>query len=163
MSSYVPISSQTLGSAASSVTFSSIPTTLNGKTLRDLVLVFRPQLTSAANVEILFNSSTSGYSFCMGMGLGGGSTSSDAFGGRNALELYNAAPDTSSIVRLEVFDFAQTNRHKTSLLRNDRPTSFTQMLASRWANTSAISSITINAISASFQANSTFTLWGIEA
>jgi len=55
MSTYTPIASQTLGSAASSVTFSSIP---QGYT--DLVLVINSVAASSTNnMDMSFNSDTS--------------------------------------------------------------------------------------------------------
>lgn len=153
---YDLIASNVLSSTATSVTFSSIP-----NTYRDLVLVMRTRFTSATNVSILYNSSTSGYSFVMAMGLGGGSTSTDAFGSRNSFEFFNAAPDDTGMAVIQILDYAQTNKHKTAILRNNRPTSFTQMLINRWADTSAINSIEIQATT--FNSGSSFHLYGLVA
>mgnify|MGYP007006659575 CR=1 FL=1 len=59
--SYIALATTTLGSAASSVTFSSIPASVNGVALRDLVVVLTtPTAAGNANGTIFFNGDTGG-------------------------------------------------------------------------------------------------------
>jgi hypothetical protein len=164
MSSYIPIASQTLGSSASSVTFSSIPTTLNGKTLRDLVLVSSYTVFGIASCFIRLNSDTgSNYSSVYAVGTGSSAMSGGYGNNRLDIDSDNSTQSTDRVQTIvQFFDFAQTNKHKSVLLRKDNPTSRgTLMQASRWANTNAITSILISSDS-SYLAGSTFSLYGIE-
>jgi hypothetical protein len=170
MSSYIPIASQTLASSASSVTFSSIPTTLNGKTLRDLVLVMGLQANTGVNVFVKPNNDTNSanYSYIIMGGLNG---SSSGFSGSNSggyagllLTAYAAVNSTdqwSGI--LQIMDYAQTNKHKSTLARVDSIPQATSAIAGRWASTSAISSLVIDTgTSNTFSSGSTFSLFGLE-
>jgi len=69
---YTPLATVTLGSATSSVTFSSIPATY-----RDLILIFDGTRTGNNNVQYRFNSDTgTNYSTVIAAGNGSGTTSS---------------------------------------------------------------------------------------
>jgi len=165
MSSYIPIASQTLGSSASSVTFSSIPTTLGGKTLRDLVLV--ADYLGAGNpciMGIRFNSDTgSNYSYVRMEGTGSAANSAasttDSF---NPVDFVYASTTERAQHLYSIMDFAQTNKHKSILFRGNRAATGVNASAGRWANTAAIISITGIAIVSNFAAGSTFSLYGIE-
>jgi hypothetical protein len=164
MSSYIPIASQTLGSSAASVTFSSIPTTLNGKTLRDLVLVHS---TAGTPPRMRVNSDTgSNYSHVRMSGNGSSATS----GGYTdtSVNLFavgfsgNPGPSTDvDFVVTQIFDYATTDKHKTMLSRHSIASGAVEAFANRWANTSAITSILIYGDS-NFAAGSTFSLYGLE-
>jgi hypothetical protein len=58
-----------------------------------------------------------------------------------------------------IFDYSATDKHKAVLSRST--SSFTSMLAGRWANTSAITSIKIITTSGDINSGSTFALYGI--
>jgi hypothetical protein len=168
MSSYIPIASQTLGSSASSVTFSSIPTTLNGKTLRDLVVVVsaKPVASGDYFMQTQFNSNTSGYLVVIAEGTPGGVASVTQSG--SSLYFINNTSDFNSVAggltTLQIFDYAQTNKHKSVLARLNNPGSYPSVLmgAGRWANTAAITSMVLTLTGTSFAAGSTFSLYGIE-
>jgi hypothetical protein len=144
------------------VTFSSIPTTLNGKTLRDLVVV-----TSATSPEmyVRFNSdSGSNYNFVWMLGFDNsafsGSSSSQA-----RLALARVAWGGNTIT--QIFDFSQTNKHKSTISRANGAgvaNNAVEAIAGRWASTAAITSMTLQGLSggADFPAGSTFSLYGIE-
>jgi hypothetical protein len=60
-------------------------------------------------------------------------------------------------------DYSATNKHKSVVTRNDHP-SHTQAQANRWANTAAITSISIAVRGgSSFASGSTFSLYGVIA
>ena len=165
MSSYIPIASQTLSSSATAVNFTSIPTTLNGKTLRDLVLVcYVIQDFSIARMR--FNSSTSFNYETVTMSGSGSGTDSRTASLTSYMSLQNQPVYTSTnggITILNVFDYAQTNKHKSVLIRNDYSSQFgTQAAAGSWSSTDAISSINLFVASDTFRAGSTFSLYGIE-
>jgi hypothetical protein len=62
---------------------------------------------------------------------------------------------------LQISDYAATDKHKSVLVRSDRANQLTAMAAARWANTSAITNITIDALGSNFAAGSTFRLLGV--
>lgn len=167
MSSYILISSQTLGSNTTTVTFNSVPTTLNGKTLRDLVLVidgaggngdFYPRLR--------FNSDT-GTNYHWVSAQGNGSSASTFTGsGENGQQLSNGVFFSTSqrtMIYSQVFDFTQTNKHKSVLSRANRGNQGTEMLSGRWASTSAITSVLLYSGNGNSLATGTVvSLYGIE-
>jgi hypothetical protein len=167
MSSYIALSSQTLGSATSSITFSSIPTTANGKTLRDLIVI--AQTTADPNFErilLTFNGDT-GANYSDVSGFAQDTTVSSTTGnGNTSIRLLNGGDvsgSTRTTLILQIHDFAQTNKHKSVLYRMNRTTHFVGMGAGRWANTGAVSSLTLQAFSSrNFETGSTFSLYGIE-
>ena len=166
MSSYIPIASQTLGSSASSVTFSSIPTTLGGKTLRDLVLVASGSAVGGSTYVLMtLNGSATGYNQVEMLGTGSSALSIASSNRVNfILNAYQPTfVDTiTSQMFIQILDYAQTDKHKSLLARNDRSDDNTTALAGRWANTAAVTSIVFTGRDRNFAAGSTFSLFGLE-
>jgi hypothetical protein len=163
MSSYIPIASQTLGSSAASVTFSSIPTTLNGKTLRDLVLVFRGGWSGGGTiVQCRFNGDATSTNYFWVEMEGSPPQSPSSQASQSNLRAASFSDTTSSMVTVQIMDFAQTNKHKSALHRHDDATQNTISSAWRYASTSAITSITFIAGTGTLNTGSTFNLFGIE-
>ena len=158
---YTPLANITLGSAATTVTMSSI-----SQLYRDLVIVAKPILTIPGNsLQMRFNSdSGNNYSYVAAYGNSGG-TGSYAESSVNLIYLGFASGVTDSFVSVSsVNDYSATDNHKPVLTRANTASSGVDMLASRWASTSAISSITfINSSGSTFAAGSTFALYGIAA
>ena len=156
---YTALATVTLGSSASSVTFSSIPATY-----RDLILVANGTIgLSSDNVILRFNSdSGSNYSNVVMVGFGTSSVES-------------AASTTTSIVRAtagniqstniwNIMDYSATDKHKTVLSRSGTNSSTSvSAAAERWANTAAITSIYVAALSTTLSAGHTFSLYGVIA
>jgi hypothetical protein len=162
VSSYITIASQTLSSATATVTFSSIPTTLNGKTIRDLVLVTRPLMTSNASPRIRFNSDTGNNYFYVIMQGNGSTTFTVASQDNSFMGLSDgAASRLTQLLVMQIFDYT-TTKQKTILMRDDSATERTVTWAGRWANTASIDTISLTASAGSFDVGSTFTLYGIE-
>jgi hypothetical protein len=142
---YTLIDSTVLGSSASSVTFSSIPADY-----RDLVLVvetdtavwLRPNSDSGTNYSAVFMYGSGG-----GTGSGSGTGFTLANIGANGMA--------------QIFDYSATDKHKTILSKYNLPT-YVEARASRWADTSAITSLLLDC-SSTFASGSTFYLYGIEA
>jgi hypothetical protein len=143
---YTPLATVTLGSSASSITFSSIPATY-----RDLVLVANK--SDSTDLSLRFNGDTGSNYFRVfmidfgGAGASGSQTNTKIDIGGGNLTLVN------------IMDYSTTNKHKTVL---DRMNSAgrVQADAQRWANTSAITTVLISS-SSSFAAGATFNLYGI--
>lgn len=157
---YIALATTTLGSSASSVTFSSIPATY-----KDLMLVVSGTISGAPDsvrgVELFFNgnetSSNYSYVWAYGDSSGPGSVS-----GSNQFFAINGNPSNAIV---QIMDYSATDKHKTSLFRYSAGTQETGMLAGRFASTSAISSLVIKDASAAFSFNSgtTISLYGVAA
>ena len=161
MSTYEPIASQTLGSAAASVTFSSIP---QGYT--DLVLVVTGTITvSDTSISLRFNNDT-GNDYSSTFIYGDGSS---AVSGRNtsqtnlpALGRLGNTTIGNAIVQIQNYSNATTN--KTVLGRGGVTSSTVFATVGLWRDTSAITSIVVapEGFSGSFNSGSTFSLYGIQ-
>ena len=157
---YEAIYTTTLASSASEVLMTQIP-----QAYRDLVLVAEVSNTSSGtfNTRLTFNGdSSSSYSHVWMYGNGSSASSGSSTNSFARLDLIaaNDSSDTGMIV-CEVLDFLATDKHKPFLVRANNAARGTDGIAGRWANTSAISSISIFPNSNSFAAGSTFSLFGI--
>jgi hypothetical protein len=162
---YSLINSTTLGSAQSSVTFSSIPSTFT-----DLVLVCNiAQVASNNSLRIRYNSDTgSNYSYTQLQGNG-----STAVSGRDSNLTSGEVAETTASTSLElaviahIQDYSNTTTYKTLIGRGNRADSLVDATVSLWRSTAAITTIDL-AMGSGFPANnfatgSTFKLYGIEA
>jgi hypothetical protein len=61
----------------------------------------------------------------------------------------------------QIFDYAQTDKHKTVLVRGNTASLETSASAQRWPSTSAITSIQARAVGSNFAIGSTFSLYGV--
>lgn len=162
---YTALATVTLGGSDSEIIFSSIPATY-----RDLILVCsaRGTITTFTNVSIRFNSDTgSNYTTVAMYGTGSAAASYSETATNITLEQIARSNDTASVftpIVTQVMDYSATDKHKTVLTRNSSTVSGNVVaLASRWANTSAITSITLYPFSGSFATGSTFSLFGVIA
>jgi hypothetical protein len=158
-STYTPLANLTLGSSAASVTFSSI-----SQAYRDLILVCTGTASGNVNLGARFNSDTgSNYSFVTMYGNGSSATS--ASGTDTYMPITNAGYWTTAnpaTATLTVMDYSATDKHKTTLSRGNNSAVAVDAAASRWANTAAVTSITVIGSNANtFAAGSTFELYGI--
>ena len=162
---YIPIASQTLGAAASSVTFNSIPTTLNGQTLRDLVLVCSVRSASGEGpFRMTFNGVTSASYFNVSMNGNGSSAFSANNNNASIQDDYTDVPTTGTATYVyNIMDYAQTDKHKSVLVRGNRANANVSAIAARFANTSAITSINLLVFGSNMAAGSTFSLYGVAA
>jgi hypothetical protein len=154
---YIPLATITLGSSASSVTFSSIPATY-----RDLVLNITGTVTaSVRNIRVRANNDSTGhYSFARMFGSG---TVTNSASGSTETAVYagNLAASTIGQARLTVMDYSATDKHKTFLIRQDLTSEGTQAISARWPSTSAITTLTCSLDGDSYAAGTTFNLYGI--
>jgi hypothetical protein len=166
---YDKIEAQTLGSAASSVTFSTIPGTYT-----DLVLVIdtRSSSTSASDTKLYVNfNSDTGSNYSQTFLFGNGSTAGSS---RASNQAFIYAGDISatggssyagrSNVILQIQNYSNSTTNKTLLSRVNSPNVLVEAVVGLWRNTAAITSITLDLESTpQFIATSTFTLYGIKA
>jgi hypothetical protein len=159
---YEPISTQTLGTASASVTFSSIP-----QTYTDLILISNFKGSVAGeNLVLQYNSDTAtNYSRTY---LYGNGSSVQAGRSANANVNYLGQSDSAQFMNniTNMFNYSKTTTFKTNLSRtNDTAGLYASvgLSAGLWRSTAAISSIVIFPASGNFAINSTFTLYGIKA
>lgn len=162
---YTPIASTTLSSTQASVVFSNLNTTAAG--MRDLILVVDALLADGtANVytNYRFNADTGANYNNVIMG-GDGSTAASTSAasvtsiyGTGSIRTRNTSRFQST---LQVFDFATTDKHKSTLTRSDDAGQRTEALAGRWANTAAITSLTVFVSASNFAAGSVFSIYGV--
>ena len=167
-STYTKIASTTLGSAAASVTLSSIPSTYT-----DLVLICNPALTANQPLYMRPNSNTSTiYSTTWMLGNGSTATTSRynqaALGGAGILiDNYGGTTgfpsDFSGLAKYEIMNYSNTTTHKTILIRAGTATNWTVASINLFASTTAISSLYLYPYTGNFAAGSTFNLYGITA
>jgi len=156
---YSLINSTTLGSAQSSVTFSSIPSTFT-----DLVLVVMGGATGSDNFAIRFNSDTgTNYSTTR---LSGNGTTATTNRGSNTNYIYGNAMATTltSNFIVNINDYANTTTYKTALSRTNNAGSVVSAAVGLWRNTSAITSISIAPeFNSNLLSGTIATLYGIQA
>jgi hypothetical protein len=163
---YVALATSTLGSAAASVTFSSIPATYT-----DLVLVLQPASTTFAdNIGLNFNSDT-GSNYSSTNLSGTGSAASSGRAASPYIQVTNIIGTTGTLgdmtSTIHIMNYANTTTYKTVLSKtgqNSATYNGFEAIVSLWRNTAAINTIVIKQSgSPNFITGSTFSLYGIAA
>ena len=156
---YVPLATQTLGSAVASVTFSSIPATYT-----DLVLVYTGVIASGGEVglSLRFNGdSGANYSKTDIVGSGAAATSArDSNYTEANIGLASSTTQANSI--FHIMNYSNATTYKTALGRGNNTGGYVRAGVGLWRSTAAITSITLIAGGlVNFNIGSTFTLYGI--
>lgn len=157
---YTPLANVTLGSNASSITFSSI-----SQSYKDLIMIGQVKHDAGSSpIYGRVNSTTGIYNGILmyGDGTTGSSTYANATnfqptGGNNFM-----GASTDANFKMDFLDYSTTDKHKSMIFRGDRVDYATFASTSRFATTSAISSIYLFCNS-QFVAGSTFALYGVSA
>lgn len=155
---YVPIATQTLGTAAASVTFSSIPSTYT-----DLILVYSGSLTTTnGNGYLQFNSdTTTNYSDTVIYGNGTSALSTRA-STQSKLVCFSTGTTQENAI-LHIMNYANATTYKTVLSRANDAATLTAAYVGLWRSTAAINSVLVGTDVSTFVTGSTFTLYGIAA
>ena len=156
---YTPIFTTTLSSTASSVTFSSIPSTYT-----DLILVCNP-LSTSGDTYIQFNGDTgTNYSetnlYANTSAAGSTRTTSS-----NYIYLdWQATSTTTGATNyiIHIMNYSNTTTYKTTLGRGNQASAGVDAIVGLWRSTSAINSIKITAVG-TLQIGTTYSLYGITA
>lgn len=165
---YEPIATTTLGSAAASHTFSSIPATYT-----DLVLITNAIPTTAGGIDFYLTvngASTSGlYSKTHLAGYSATSASSTRFTGQNRISTFwQVGPENTQpfLVNYSIQNYANASIFKTVLARAGAFQASAQEVnafVGLWRNTNAITSITLTPSSGNLNTGTCLTLYGIKA
>jgi hypothetical protein len=156
-STYTPIATQTLGSAAASVTFSSIS---QGYT--DLVIVYNGISSTDDQNYFRYNNDTgSNYSrtFLFGNGTAVGSNRSS-----NETFLYGPFSLSTPVTNIaQIMNYSNSTTYKTTLIRSGGAANSTIATVGLWRSTNPITNVTITTQSGTFNTGSIFSLYGIAA
>jgi hypothetical protein len=167
-STYTPIATQTLGSAALNVTFTSI-----SGSYTDLVVVCNNLFSASGtpNLRVLFNTDTAtNYSVTVleGNGATAYSRRQSSISGIDLGYYTSLYPTSTSTVPsdaiINVMNYSNSTTYKTVIARANSSYSGTSANVGLWRSTAAITSVRIsNSSAVDFTAGSTFTLYGIAA
>lgn len=155
------LANTTLGSTASSVTFSSI-----SSSYKDLILVVQTTTAGTSSITLRFNTDTGANYNSVIMEGNGSSTSSGTNAGTTALfgtYAYNSTSTNASVHVFSIFDYTATDKHKAVLTRTNNTGLIAAAAAGRWANTAAITTVEVRSFSSSFAVGTTLTLYGVSA
>ena len=157
---YEAIATTTLGSAASSVTFSSIAADWT-----DLVLIANLLPASSARFKMQLNGDTANnYSYTVLTGNGSAASSGRESSIGNFNFYWNSIPSGWSSYIINLQNYSNATTFKTILMRGNSPAVETFAQACLWrATPAAITSIYLFASVGTFDIGSTFTLYGIKA
>jgi hypothetical protein len=152
----------TLASAQATVTFSSI-----SGAYRDLMLVANYSCTASSMTVVMRLNGDTGANYAnVSMAGNGSATNSYSSSGATSWYTVYGLSDTSALSNLQVslLDYSATDKHKSGLIRWGSTGSGTEAQAIRWANTLAVTSLSVASLSAGiFASGSTFTLYGVSA
>lgn len=162
VSAITPLANLTLGTAANTITFTSI-----SGAYRDLFLVVNYNNSSNfVRGNITFNNDSSqAYNSVYALGNGSTATSSSA-SSASSLDPTGPSDNSSGAIGYiaHFFDYAQTDKHKSVLWRVYEPGGGVIMNATRYGSTNAITSIQIvGNFSRTFPVGSTFALYGVSS
>ena len=161
MSTYTPIATQTLSSAAASVTFSSIP---QGYT--DLVLVVNGSGSVGNDVRLQFNNDTgSNYSYTTLSGTGSSAISARASNETSTPLTYYGGVSTTLGATNQIgylMNYSNSTTFKSVLARANNASSGVDANVCLWRNTNAINTIRVFLPTANFQTGTTVSIYGIQ-
>jgi hypothetical protein len=164
-STYEPIATTTLGSAAASYTFSSIPGTYT-----DLRLIMSSGITTAAQdfyFQVGNGSVDTGanYSLTILTGNGSAAASSRSSSRNQGLFSWLTVSQTlgNTMATADFMNYSNTTTYKTILSRLATAATSTEAEVNLWRSTSAINTIKIYTSGGNLLSGSTFTLYGIAA
>ena len=152
---YTQIASTTLGSAASSVTFSSIPSTYT-----DLVIVMNGTATAAADVYLNYNTDTTSSNYSNTYLSGNGST---AGSGRDPIPAIGLFYTTDTNIIANIMNYSNATTYKTCISRGNTAASLVITRVMMWRNTAAINQVVVKHSTGNFNSGATFNLYGITA
>jgi hypothetical protein len=157
---YEPISTTTLGSAAATVTFS----TISGA-YTDLILVAEYTVSGGGDHLVRFNSDTgSNYSVTVLAGTGSATGSGRSSSQTSYNPNWNSdQPSQRIIITHQIQNYSNSTTYKTLLTRLNNASSQTVASVGLWRSTSAITSIDLLRSAGNYNSGSTFTLYGIKA
>ena len=163
-STYEAIATSTLGSAQSTITFTSI-----SQSYTDLIAIFNGSNSGTTQyfLQVGNGSIDTGSNYSTAGLTGNGSSplstsySNETVGVRADLYATGGGNIKNTIFQLN--NYSNSNIFKTILIRSSLPVSETVACAGLWRSTSAINTVRLTCSGGNFETGSTFTLYGIKA
>ena len=163
---FIKIASVTVGSGgAASIDFTSIPSTYTDLCVKLSVRI--SQATSANNITLSLNSSTSTFSSKLLYGTGSAAASASQ-SNNNFIDVQGSTSTANTFTSVDLYlpNYAGSNNKSIStdaVTENNATAAYAEMWATLWSTSSAITSIGFTAPAAStFTQYSTATLYGIK-
>jgi hypothetical protein len=145
------------GSTTTTVTFSSI-----SGLYRDLMLVINGQNSADANMYLRFNGDSATNYFAVYLSGTGSSATSGTESNTGFFFNDNSRIGTeNAMFTVNILDYTATDKHKVYSAGATRAGQGVERHIGRWANTSAITSISVNVASGNLVAGTTLALYGI--
>lgn len=156
LQSTAAISSVTLQSSSSTIVFSNIPSIY-----RDIVIVVEGNVTASLTPRLRFNADEgSNYNFVSAAA----DNSNTTYRAVGATTFVNPAPDFGTPMRFnityQIIEASQSNKHKLVLSRYGLSGQSPNMVATRWAGTNPISTITFSSSANEFAAGTVISVYG---
>ena len=167
LQTYFPIATQTVGTAAAAITFSSIPSTYT-----DLVLTLTPLMTSGGNGMYIYVGNGSvdtgtNYSntILMGNGSSANSTRASNISGISIAGWYAGISASNTLQQVSIMNYANSSTYKTILSQNSDVALNAESVVGTWRSTSSINTIKLqsNGTGNLFLTGTVATLYGIKA
>jgi hypothetical protein len=156
---YIPLANVTLGTATSSLAFSSIPATY-----RDLILIgnVQAQGDSFLQYRLRVNGDTgTNYDNVRLDGNGSAPNTSGDYAASEMTFFNSSTSGVFSVMTTNFLDYSATDRRKSVMARQSGPQNTVGAQGASWRNTAAITSITIFTPSGQFTVGSSWSLYGI--
>jgi hypothetical protein len=154
---YTLVATTTLIGATDQVVFGSLP-----QTFRDLILVFDGDGDNGSGaINLRFNGDT-GNNYNRVFMIGNGSTaSSGSSSGDSSMGAIAVANGRRMNFLFQLMDYSATDKHKTSLSRDNDSGLQAGARVFRWASTSAVTSVSIFNTAGRFISGSQFSIYGV--
>lgn len=156
---WVPLATTTLSGTSSSVTFGSI------SGYKDLSIVANLDNTAQTELYVRLNGDSGGNYNTVRMQSNGSLAASAATANATGARLNgngDIMTDFTFVAHIQLLDVSSTSKHKHGVSRTNSSNGV-DACAFRWANTSAVTSVTLYPNSGSFEAGSTLSIWGRNA
>lgn len=158
---HIPLATLTLTSTDTSIDFANIP-----NTYRDLFVVCRMKNNGSGTVSRWQFNGDTGANYSRMLVSMSGVVEKMANANQNYFEPHYYSDFGNSwggSLVVNILDYSATDKHKGVLFRNNQVATERGplMMAGRWANTNAITSIKISINTGAFDVGSTFSLYGI--
>ena len=161
-STYTPIATTTLGSAANSYTFTSI-----SGSYTDLVLIVRGQFASGADYPVFQFNGDTGSNYSETNLRGNGSSASSGYAANRVFtspSSFGAGTTEPFMFTASFNNYSNSTTYKSVLSRWSNPAQEAAATIGLWRSTAAITSIKIYGLTGqTFAVGSNFTLFGIQA
>ncbi len=156
---YTLIDSVTLGSNTANVTFSAIPQTY-GDLVIDLTGTMAVAGVGHGNIKFDYSS---GLDASVNMTGSGSAASTSSLAGQSVIQFSNLNAFSTTTINttiIQIFDYAETDKHKSVLIRSNRSDGVVTATAARHGSTEAITRFVIGG-DAAYETGTTIFLYGI--